>query len=351
MKILHLVDHIKDVGNGITNVAIDISIGQREKNCEVFLMAQNGNYKSILDFHDVNYIEIEPYELIPSSRFLSRFLKDNSIDIVHIHTPKMAKIYILSKFYYFGSNRVITTIHNSFQRSSYLLSAFNNVVCLNDVDKKKYSRLFFFNNFHKVINGTLNNKRQNSVVSNSNTNSKNDKIKLISVANMCYRKGIDVLIDSFYQLSKKYKNISLSLVGDGEDINEFKKLANKYGVENKVNFYGRIQDPSTLVKDHDIFILASRRDPCPLVLFEAMVHKVAIVGRSVDGITEQLAYGKYGLLFDKDSELTELLDKLITNTDNLDKWKNNSLKGTAEFNLEETVNKYLTIYKEILNDS
>lgn len=344
-----MVDHIKNVGNGITNVAVDLAISQVSNGHKSYIFGCDGDFKALLNDNEVGFLSDDSKSIYASSARLRKALDDLEFDIIHIHTPRLALVYLLYSIINFRKNNVVTTIHNSFQRSSWILATFNNVVCLSSSDVNKYSRYMRNSKFHKVINGTLGTKRQaGEIVNNPKRN--NGSILITTVANMCHRKGIDILLRVFKDICLKHANVELKLIGAGEDLEKYKILSSDLDIDSKASFLGKLPNPNEVVRECDIFVLASRKDPCPLVVFEAMSCDVAIVGSNVDGIPEQLGYGAYGCIFNEEKNLYEVLDTLISNKNVLADYKKRAATGLHEFNLANTSKSYAEIYRGMLND-
>jgi glycosyltransferase involved in cell wall biosynthesis len=68
-------------------------------------------------------------------------------------------------------------------------------------------------------------------------------------------------------------------------------------------------------RDHDLLLITSLFEGCPLALLEAMAAAMPIVASSVGGIPDVLEHGKEGLLFTSMNitEATEQLCRLMAN--------------------------------------
>ncbi len=119
---------------------------------------------------------------------------------------------------------------------------------------------------------------------------KNKKIKigLIGSFNNEY-KGIETAIKSIDLLSNK--NVILEIVGSGTLLTEYKNLAAKLGIENRIFFKGSIQGGDSIINwlsQLDIYIQPSYTEGLPRALIEAMSVGLPCIGSSVGGIPELL---------------------------------------------------------------
>lgn len=51
MRILHITNHVLEVGNGIVNVAVDLACSQSALGHDVFYASGGGEYERLLDCH------------------------------------------------------------------------------------------------------------------------------------------------------------------------------------------------------------------------------------------------------------------------------------------------------------
>ncbi|PMB01664.1 glycosyltransferase, partial [Fischerella thermalis CCMEE 5328] len=100
----------------------------------------------------------------------------------------------------------------------------------------------------------------------------------------------------------------------------------------------------------DIFVLASHRDPCPLVISEAREASCAIVATEVDGIPEALDYGEAGILVPakNPNTLAAALVKLLRNPDTLHQWKVKANQNLERLNVYRVHQETLAVYQGIV---
>lgn len=108
-------------------------------------------------------------------------------------------------------------------------------------------------------------------------------------------KGFDLAIQVFSSLANDFPNVELDIVGGGSDASnsQIERIANQFGVKDRVHLLGRRDDVKELMRNHQVFILSSRTEGFPMVLTEAMSQglpcvsfdKIAnsIINNSIDG--------------------------------------------------------------------
>ena len=106
----------------------------------------------------------------------------------------------------------------------------------------------------------------------------NRKIKILFVGRLVKLKAVDKLIMSISLLDKKFKNqFVLDIVGEGEELNNLKKLVNQQNIKDCVNFHGFIENPKLFYQNADIFCLVSETEGQSIALMEAMSNYCACV--------------------------------------------------------------------------
>jgi glycosyltransferase involved in cell wall biosynthesis len=95
-------------------------------------------------------------------------------------------------------------------------------------------------------------------------------------------KGLDVLINALAYL--RDLPIVVSVIGDGAERARAEKLAAQLGVQDRVRWQGVKRDAWRLFPGFDLFVLSSRTEGTPIVLFEAMFAGVPIVTTAVGGV-------------------------------------------------------------------
>ena len=114
---------------------------------------------------------------------------------------------------------------------------------------------------------------------------------LLFVGQMIRRKGVDVLLDALALLQKSEGAVpALLLLGEGADLAEFKSQAGRLGLGEQVRFLPYV-DNAQLPKfwaAADAFVLPSRFDAWPVVVVEALLAGLPVVGTDACGSVRDL---------------------------------------------------------------
>lgn len=149
-----------------------------------------------------------------------------------------------------------------------------------------------------------------------------DNIVIMVACRLRPIKGVDVLIDSFNKLTKKFSNLRLLIVGDGEDEDKLKNKVLSLDLKEKVVFTGWVpygQVPSYYAAC-DIFVQSNRvyqgfAEGQGISLMEAALAAKPAVSTLTGGIPEVVANNETGFLVAPESvdELAEKIEYLIAN--------------------------------------
>jgi glycosyltransferase involved in cell wall biosynthesis len=104
-----------------------------------------------------------------------------------------------------------------------------------------------------------------------------EKLRIVSVGRLHFQKGYDVLLRSLAVRPLSELGLELTLVGDGPEAARLEKLAAVLGVEHKVRFAGRVDDPIPLVARSDLYVLSSRYEGLSNAMLEALCLGVPVV--------------------------------------------------------------------------
>src|SRR2546428_3358338 len=117
-----------------------------------------------------------------------------------------------------------------------------------------------------------------------------------TLARLVPSKGIRILLDAMPHLLQEYPDALLLVGGGGEEQEALERQAHALGITDRVVFVGPVQDPRNFYRRLDLFVLPSLEEGFGLVLLEAMVTGVPVIGTRVGGVPEILAHGVNGWL-------------------------------------------------------
>jgi glycosyltransferase involved in cell wall biosynthesis len=106
------------------------------------------------------------------------------------------------------------------------------------------------------------------------------------VGRLSLEKGADVMIEALALSDQSWR---LSIIGDGPQSDVLRARARDLGVANRISWHGSVADAALLLRAFDVFVLSSRTEGTPIILFEAMHAGIPIVATSVGGVPDVIS--------------------------------------------------------------
>ncbi|MDV3347907.1 glycosyltransferase family 4 protein [Leptothoe sp. LEGE 181152] len=350
MRVLHILNHIQKVGNGIVNVAVDLACLQAQAGYEVSVISGGGEYEALLDQYQVTHFRLNQTRtwrnLMHAASQYRTIVRQVKPDIVHAHMMTGAVLARGLKLW--SKYGLVATVHNEFQESAKFMGLADRVIAVSQaVSKSMQQRGIPTRKLRVVTNGTLESPRVGALTECSPAYLQRPAIT--TVAGMNSRKGISELIAAFERVASDFPEAHLYLVGHGPEKEQFQSQARQTRVAHRIHFEGFQSDPRAYLLSTDVFVLASHREPFGLAISEAREVGCAIVASHVDGIPEVLEHGKAGLLVppgDSQALATTIAD-LLKHSTKLNYWKEQAQKNLDWLNATRVATETLGVYGEL----
>ncbi|RUR84526.1 glycosyl transferase [Chlorogloeopsis fritschii PCC 6912] len=351
MRIIHILNHIQEIGNGIVNVAVDLACLQAKNGYEVAVISGGGEYEALLASFGVKHYHLDqsrkPINIIKAAVRYRAIVQEFQPDIVHAHM--MTGVVLAGLLRNKGGYALVSTVHNEFQRASILMGLADRVIAVSKaVSESMVRRGVPQEKLRVICNGTLGSPRNRPLQEYQPLPLQRPAIA--TVAGMYQRKGITELIEAFEQIALDFPEVHLYLIGNGPDRPIFEAQASQTAFTSRIHFEGFQAEPQRYLLACDIFVLASHREPFGLVLSEAREAGCAIIATQVDGIPEALDNGQAGILVPaKDSKaLAAALINLLSNSDTLNEWRTKAHQNLEWLNITRVHQEYLAVYLELI---
>ncbi len=183
--------------------------------------------------------------------------------------------------------------------------------------------------------------------------------RLLTVARLVEKKGYPYSIEAVYHLIQQGYDIKYHIIGSGDLLDQLQQKVESYGIEEHVEFLGRVSDERLRreLSEASIFVLPciiaedGDRDAMPVVLKEAMASETACISTTVSAIPELITDGHDGLLVpEKNPEkLAAAIEDLL---DNQKKRKEIAKKGRNtvhnKFDITESVDILMDVFESLI---
>lgn len=258
-------------------------------------------------------------------------------------------------------NDVEREVFNCYKLDKYFLDSIDYIICLS-----KFTEKLLINEYkiptekiHRINNGLDNNravKINNRLIQKQKLYIKPTDKVILFVGRLDFTKGIDLLVESFKAVLKKYNDVILLIVGDGN----YSWCINKCSeISSKVMFLGKL-DKITLSNIYniaDIGVMPSRHEQCSFVAIEMMMNGLSVISSNTSGLNEMFSDISKLNFVEKESQLsvsTKELTRLILRHLNDDNFrfeigKDNYCRYIDKYTFKTMKVNYLLFYQGIFN--
>lgn len=187
-----------------------------------------------------------------------------------------------------------------------------------------------------------------------------ERVKVVSIARLVEKKGIEFLIKSVAELPDKLKSmIDVEIIGDGPLQKELVELAKSVGLSSQVTFHGSLAGPDVVARlsRAHLFVLPSVRasdgdeEGTPTAILEAMAMGIPVLSTWHSGIPELVEDGVSGYLVpERDAEaLSSRLADLVQHPERWDAMGSAGReKVEREFDIDKLNDRLVHLYEELL---
>lgn len=186
---------------------------------------------------------------------------------------------------------------------------------------------------------------------------KNEHLKFVYIGRKVKDKGVEELIEAFYQIAKSNPLAKLIFVGPFEETDALSQgtllKIDELVYKNVIIPFGFKKDIRLFLKVADVLILPSYREGFPNVLLQALSMETPCIATNVSGCNEIIQHGKNGFLIEKQSinELKSTIEKYLSDKQILINQKNDCRTEICDKFANRLVwDALLKFYKKALND-
>jgi glycosyltransferase involved in cell wall biosynthesis len=128
-------------------------------------------------------------------------------------------------------------------------------------------------------------------------------LKIVSIGRLSASdayKGFDTVLRALRRGSETGLNLTLDLIGSGDDKTRLQGLARSLGVQDLVRFRGSLPDEELrmLLGESHVFVMPSKKEGFGIVFLEAMAMGLPCIGANHGGTPEVIEHGESGFLIE-----------------------------------------------------
>lgn len=224
------------------------------------------------------------------------------------------------------------------------------VLAENECQKNKIVRIYNPLDTEEIIlkSQEKRTKTQESKVENHQPTTTNQQPTFVSVGTVFPQKGFDRLLKVHKKLLDEGFKHQIKIIGDGYDFENIKNLKNELGVSETATLLGFTDNPYPHFKASDFYILSSRYEGFPTVLFEAITLKKRTIATDVSGVREMLKDGKLGFITENSEDgIYDGMKKALMNPESFETYDENLKEYQMPFNLKNSVEAIVKIIDDL----
>ncbi|MCK5027701.1 MAG: glycosyltransferase [Candidatus Pacebacteria bacterium] len=177
---------------------------------------------------------------------------------------------------------------------------------------------------------------------------------VVTVGRACFYKGYELLIKcaNFLINDLGEKDVYFLQIGDGPDLETFKKMASQYGLERKVLFAGHRNDVRKILPSCHIGVQFSKGEAFSLAILEYLSAGLATLAPDNCGNPEAIEHGVTGILYGEQrdyKEIAKIIQSLLHNEQYRERLGSNAIKSVNEkFNITRTNKELISLIEKIM---
>jgi len=190
---------------------------------------------------------------------------------------------------------------------------------------------------------------------------KNERLKILTIARLVEKKGVEYGIQAIAKVSRKYKNIEYNIIGDGPLQDTCDRMIEDLNVGHTIHLLGwkdqnEIRD---FIANSHIFLAPSvtsmdgNQEGIPVALMEAMAAGLPIISTQHSGIPELVQDGVSGFLV-PERDVDALAEKLIYLIEHPEIWPEMGRAGhvfvETKYDISKLNNQLIEIYQELVEN-
>lgn len=243
-------------------------------------------------------------------------------------------------------------------RNKFLCIFIKKIICVSDYVRRRDETLpgIDRSKFICILNGVnlgrFSKNSTDSLILRRQMGIRESDFVVSNISNLIKVKGIDNIVEAANILNQKYEDIIFLIIGEGDQRKEFQRLAEKFGLKDKVRFLGLRNDSEKILSITDVFVYPSVwQEACAFGIVEALACGIPVIATDVGGTPELIRNGITGILIKPHdySALAENIERLYHDRKTLSDMSKLAQEDAAQrFRLSRVVNQTIDIYETCL---
>lgn len=340
MKVLHVLN--TNSYSGAENVAITII--NHMPDVESIYLSLNGPISEILKKNNIQYYPVDKLSI----KSLKKAIRKLKPDVIHAHDYTASILCALC----FPKAKIISHIHNNspwiksygIYSWAYLFSSFfyKKILTVSDSIEKEYVFGKFIKNKIECIGNPTDIELIHQKAIEYSIDKKYD---LIFLGRLTAQKNPKLLLEVFNDLILKRPDISIAVVGAGDQFESFNESIHKNNLQDNIEMYGFMENPYPVLNASNIMILPSKWEGYGLVAVESLSLGIPVICSGAGGLKNIVNSSCGKICKNKDDYVQEIIE-LLDNEQAYATKSNNAKERAKVFgNIQGYISKIKNSYK------
>ncbi len=314
-----------------------------EKEITFKYVSPNGPISRKCNESKVDFIPLERLDF----KNIKKVIKNIKPNIIHAHDLK-ATFYSI---FFWRTSRIISHIHvnhkfmkiPSFRSFSLLFFSLfiSNIIWVSDSAYNNFIFKFLIKKKSLILRNIID---KDNILSRISSNDSNLKFDLVFIGRITYQKNPEKMIEIIKIITKSKPDLKVAIIGNGDKLNEIKKLVSKLNLDKNITFFGFIDNPYNILSNSKVFFMTSRYEGTPMAALEALALGIPIISTPVDGMVNLVLQHKTGFLIDSNKEFAEKVLFLLSDNNRSAFIKNTKILFDNLSNKDFFINSLTKIY-------
>ena len=176
--------------------------------------------------------------------------------------------------------------------------------------------------------------------------------RLIQVGTLSYQKRVELTVRAVALLKERYADVSLVIVGQGDQREKLESLCAQLGLTQNVRFTGQCANATVLeeMARSEIFIMPSVNEGFGIVYIEAMASGCVTIGTQGEGIADLIRHGENGYLVVPDSvdSIVETVAHCFENAEEASRVAMQGREDANDLTWENNAAQYVRLFEGLL---
>lgn len=178
---------------------------------------------------------------------------------------------------------------------------------------------------------------------------KSEKPTLLYLGRLKLYKRVDILIRSMVRIGEFFPDVTLNIVGKGDDEDRLKKMVMELNLSDKVKFHGFVDERKKLdmLQSSWLMLIPSEKEGWGITALEANACGTPVIAFDVPGLRDSVKNGYSGILCDNEVEFRDAVIDQLKEKDQRERLSANARDWSLKFQWDKSADEFINVMKSL----